>query len=237
MRRQTPSARLFHLFRNSSSPPSGSDRDKSSTAAPPPARVLTARFGRYIRTVRTTIKSRPALLPRISPDGNYLAFKRKHSATTDANNNYGLWILNLTTGAESEIFYQGDFLVGFDFTPDSLKIVFDHFCNVRQINIDGTGLLTLSSASCFDDAPTPRASDGRLAFHSQNGGIFTSNANGSSRAAVPNTGSQRLLSGVVKRRSVYRLHSLRRLKSASVYSATISTKSNRTARAKCCSKI
>ena len=125
--------------------------------------------------------------PRLSPNGNYLAFKRKHSVTTDPNNNYGLWIMNLTTGAESEIFYQGDFLVGFDFTPDSLKIVFDHSCSVRQINVDGTGLTNLSGASCFDDAVTTRADDGKLAFHSNNG-IFTANANGSGRAAVPNTG-------------------------------------------------
>ncbi len=124
--------------------------------------------------------------PRLSPDGNYLAFKRKHTVTTDPNNSYGLWILNLTTGVESEIFYQGDFLIGFDFTPDSLKIVFDHSCNVRQINVDGTGLATLSAASCFDDAPTMRTSDGKLAFHSNNG-IFTANANGSGRVAVPNT--------------------------------------------------
>lgn len=124
--------------------------------------------------------------PRLSPDGNYLAFKRKRSATTDPNVNRGVWILNLTTGAESEIFYiNGDALVGFDFTPDSLKIVVDHSCSIYQMNLDGSNRTTLNGF-CFDDAPTPRTGDGKLAFHS-NSGIYTANANGSGRAVVPNT--------------------------------------------------
>ena len=127
--------------------------------------------------------------PRLSPNGNYLAFKRKHSATTEPSNNYGLWIMNLTTGVETEIFYQGDFLVGFDFTLDSLKIVFDWSCAVYQINIDGSNFSTLINSSCFDDAPVIQPTGGLLAFHGQNGGIYTSNANGSNRLQIPNTGS------------------------------------------------
>jgi hypothetical protein len=127
--------------------------------------------------------------PRLSPDGNYLAFKRKRAATNDSSLNYGLWVMDLRTGVEREIFYQGDYLVGFDFTPDSLKIVFDHSCNINQINVDGTGFTTVSAASCFDDFPTPRTSDGMLAFHSSSGTLHTSNANGSNRTMIPNTGT------------------------------------------------
>lgn len=126
--------------------------------------------------------------PRLSPNGNYLAFKRKRTATTNSSLNYGLWVMNLTTGAETEIFYQGDYLVGFDFTPDSSKVVFDYFCVVYQINIDGSGLQPLINTNCFDDAPAVSPIGGMLAFHSTGGIIYTSNANGSNKQQVPNTG-------------------------------------------------
>lgn len=128
--------------------------------------------------------------PRLSPDALYLAFKRKSAATTDPNTTHALWVLNLRTGVETRIFnLDNSALVGFDFTPDSLKIVVDQGCSIFQINRDGTGLTTLSAASCFDDAPVSRSGDGRLAFHSSSGTIYTSNANGSNRALVPNVGS------------------------------------------------
>ncbi|HQU85553.1 MAG TPA: hypothetical protein PKY59_20635 [Pyrinomonadaceae bacterium] len=127
--------------------------------------------------------------PRLSPNGNLLAFKRKRQVTTDINFNYGLWVLNLTTGVETEIFYQGDFLVGFDFTPDSLNLIFDWGCNIYQIGANGSNLFTVVTGTCFDDQPVVNPLNGRLAFHSQNGIFTTSDINGSNRQQVPNTGA------------------------------------------------
>lgn len=126
--------------------------------------------------------------PRLSPNGNFLVFKRKRQVTTDINFNYGMWVFDMTTGVETEIFYQGDFLVGFDFTPDSSKIIFDWSCNIYTIGTNGADLSTVFlNGNCFDDFPAVNPINGRLAFHSQSG-IFTTEPNGLNRQQVPNTG-------------------------------------------------
>jgi hypothetical protein len=34
---------------------------------------------------------------------------------------------------------SGDYIVNFDFTPDSMHIVFDYSCSINRMNLDGSG--------------------------------------------------------------------------------------------------
>lgn len=124
--------------------------------------------------------------PRLSPDGNYLLFRRKPGFGGGQNYADSLWIRNMTTGAETVIYNNFDYIVNYDFAPTGEKIYFDYSCVIYKANYDGSGLQQIDG-NCYDDAPTARKTDGLLTFHGFNGEIFISSADGSNRAAVPNT--------------------------------------------------
>jgi WD40-like Beta Propeller Repeat len=125
--------------------------------------------------------------PRISPDGTYIIFRRKYVSGGSPNYQGSLWIRNLTTNAETLIYANNsDYITGYDFAPAGQKIFVDYGCVIQKMDYDGANRQTLDS-NCYDDAPTPRKTDGLLTFHGFNGEIFTSNADGSNRQVVPNT--------------------------------------------------
>lgn len=130
--------------------------------------------------------------PRVSADGRYMAFKRKRLATADLNQNYGLWVLDMSTGDENEIYYNADFLAGFDFTTDSQNLLFDWGCSIYTIGVNGGNAASVVAGDCFSDHPTPNPLDGKVAFHTQSG-IFTVDSGGGNRQQVPNTGVNDLL--------------------------------------------
>jgi uncharacterized repeat protein (TIGR01451 family) len=122
--------------------------------------------------------------PRLSADGRYLVFHRGNSTFSRAD----VWVRDLTTGTETRIFSNPDYVVSYDWTRDGSKIVFDYSCDIRQMNRDGSGIATIIPASnCYDDAPAVNPVDGRLVFHNIYSGLWIANADGSGRALVPNT--------------------------------------------------
>ncbi len=129
-----------------------------------------------------------AYWPRLSPDGRYLIFLRDGSASNAAFN-ADIWIRDLETNMDTKIRdNSGDYIVNFDFTPDSKHIVFDYSCSINKINLDGTGeTAAVSGTNCYDDEPAISTADGSIAFHNTFAGIMLADANGANRHQVPNT--------------------------------------------------
>lgn len=94
------------------------------------------------------------LMPRYTADGKKIIFKR--AAKTGAGY-YGLWMMDIATGSETEIIAGTDFGIwDYDISPDGSKIVFSSDkstglnprelknANLWVVNIDGTGLTQLT---------------------------------------------------------------------------------------------
>jgi hypothetical protein len=130
--------------------------------------------------------------PRLSPNGRYLLFRRSQVATEPYR--FGqLWIRDLTTAAETLLITYSDYLVGYDFTSDSSKVVFDdpQFSEMRKMNLDGTGQIALGGSSFADDFPVARTSDNLIAHHRYDSfataGIYTGGFTSGVQQLVPNT--------------------------------------------------
>lgn len=93
------------------------------------------------------------VLPKFTPDGEKIIFKRQNSS----DKYYGLWMLDLKTGAETHIIGGTDFgIYSFDISSDGKKIVFSSDkdtkdssnerknTNLWVVNIDGTELTQLT---------------------------------------------------------------------------------------------
>ncbi len=93
------------------------------------------------------------VLPKFTPDGKKIIFKRQSSG----DKYYGLWMLDLQTGAETHIIGGVDFgIYSFDISADGKKIVFcsdkdtkdtskeRRNANLWVVNIDGTSLTQLT---------------------------------------------------------------------------------------------
>ena len=130
--------------------------------------------------------------PRLSPNNRYLLFRRSQFPSEPYR--FGqLFVRDLTTGSETLLITYSDFLVGYDFTPDSMQIVYDdpQFSGIHKINRDGTGQIAVGGSSVADDFPVVRMSDGFIAHHRfdsfATSGIYTLTANGATQQLVPNT--------------------------------------------------
>ena len=129
--------------------------------------------------------------PRLSPNNRYLLFRRGQVATEPYR--FGqLFVRDLTTGSETLLITYSDYVVGYDFTPDSMQIVYDNTSGaIYKINLDGTNSVSVGGASNFDDFPVVRTGDGLIAHHrfdnSSTAGIYTLTANGATQQLVPNT--------------------------------------------------
>ena len=122
--------------------------------------------------------------PRLSPDGNYMVFKR--GSDPDINR-HDVWVHNLQTGDEVKVFSNNDFVVNYSWTSDSTQIVFDYQCGIYIMNSDGSNMRPLIQADCFDDAPALSPIDGTIAFHNAHAGLFLANPDGSNRRQILNT--------------------------------------------------
>lgn len=97
---------------------------------------------------------------------------------------------DLSSGVETRVVSNPDFIVGFDWTPDGTALVYDVGGEIRRIDREGLSSQLVLNARGYDDAPAVRPTDGRLAFHNasrEGGGVFTAAATGAGRARVPNT--------------------------------------------------
>ncbi|MEO0137274.1 MAG: hypothetical protein ABIL86_07055 [candidate division WOR-3 bacterium] len=104
--------------------------------------ITTGSFTQYVQ----------GLMPKFTPDGKNIIFKRLSQKGW-----YGLWMLNLATGSETQITGGEDWGVGyFSIAPDGKKIVFASNkgtkentgtrlnSNLWAVNIDGSNLLQLT---------------------------------------------------------------------------------------------
>lgn len=130
--------------------------------------------------------------PRLSPNNRYLIFRRGQIATEPYR--FGqLFIRDLTNGSETLLISYSDYLVGYDFTPDSMQIVYDdpRFSGIHKMNLDGTNQIAVGGSSFADDFPVVRTGDNLIAHHRYDSfatsGIYTLTANGATQQLVPNT--------------------------------------------------
>jgi Tol biopolymer transport system component len=123
--------------------------------------------------------------PRLSPDGRYLVFHRGTDPNPARRDTYER---DMLTGQETRIFANNDYQVSYAFTADSSQIVFDYYVNIWEMNRDGSSVRNLlQGADAYDDAPSLNPTNGELAFHNENQGLFLANADGSGRLQIPNT--------------------------------------------------
>jgi Tol biopolymer transport system component len=126
--------------------------------------------------------------PRLSPDGNYIAFLKDGGYPPAYQNN--LYVRDLADNLEWLAFTNTDFIVGYDWTNDSQQIVFDFECGIYRISRDGSGqvpLITTGTQSCYNDAPAVKPTDNSLAFHNRYIGLLTADSSGGGVSHIPNT--------------------------------------------------
>lgn len=121
--------------------------------------------------------------PRLSPDGQSLAYHPRRDASFSRDD---LAVLNLANNTSTTIVNNSDYLVGFDWTRDSASLFYDLVCSINRINRNGSGNSVVFSVNCYDDAPAVNPADGTLAFHN-NAGLATCADNGSGRRQIANT--------------------------------------------------
>jgi Tol biopolymer transport system component len=121
--------------------------------------------------------------PRLSPDGRWLVFLRDSADFSRGN----VYVRDLESGTDTKVFDNFDFIVAFDWSADSERIVFDFVCSIYEMNRDGSNAHAIVSGNCYDDAPVRSPVDGTLAFHNTFSGLLLADANGANRRAVPNT--------------------------------------------------
>jgi Tol biopolymer transport system component len=104
------------------------------------------------------------LLPKFTPDGKTIVFKR--AKKTGEEKWYGLWKVDLETGAETNILEGEDFGVNhFDISPDGMKLVFStdkgtkksaterQNLNLWTVDMDGSNLTQLTFHQSDDQWP------------------------------------------------------------------------------------
>ncbi|HVU72324.1 MAG TPA: hypothetical protein VHE83_05140, partial [Mycobacteriales bacterium] len=134
--------------------------------------------------------------PEVSPDGQWLVFKRG----TDSNTDHGdaLYTQQLAVGPTSDtlLVSNSDYIVSYDISPDSTKVLYDQTCDLYITNIDSTGSPTdlgQLGAGCYADSPAYDPADPtKLAYDvsSDSGhGIFIYNTMTSTSTLLAGTGA------------------------------------------------
>jgi Tol biopolymer transport system component len=121
--------------------------------------------------------------PRLSPDGKFLALHGQFGST--------LIVRDLALGTDTTVPPPmfGGTITGYDWSLDSMHVVFDRECLINTVDRDGTNESTLfSSANCFDRAPAVNPIDGRLALFNFGNPLVVVDGDGANRHQVANTG-------------------------------------------------
>jgi len=131
-------------------------------------------------------------MARISFDRRFLVFLRDGPNGSAYGSRGDLWVRDLTTSAETNLYHDSDFIVAGDFTRDASSVIFDFSCSDYSIARDGSanGASTfLSGGSCYDDAPAVNPVDGTIAYHNNasGGSLGIASTNFQSKTAVPNS--------------------------------------------------
>jgi Tol biopolymer transport system component/protocatechuate 3,4-dioxygenase beta subunit len=131
------------------------------------------------------------LLPRISPDGRYLAFRR---GTLADPIRHDLFVRDLATGQENRVIPEAGLgIVGYDWTADSARIVFDIGSVMETVDRNGSNRVRFLPTTGGDDAPVVHPWDGRVAFHNHHGnplgGLHLASPDGATRERIPGSSS------------------------------------------------
>jgi hypothetical protein len=104
-------------------------------------------------------------MARISLDRRFLVFLRDGTHGSAYTSQGDLWVRDLTSGTETNLYHDTDFIVAGDFTRDASTVIFDFACSDYSISRDGSANGTstfLSGGNCYDDAPAVNPIDGQL---------------------------------------------------------------------------
>jgi hypothetical protein len=89
--------------------------------------------------------------PRLSPNGRYLLF---HVGTASNPALTSVYLRDLQTNDETlALNHQSDYIVHYDFTANSSRVVFDYSCGIYETDRDGSNGKPLVNSDCYDDAP------------------------------------------------------------------------------------
>jgi len=121
--------------------------------------------------------------PRASRDGRYLAFSRGTNVYSVAGGD--VWIRDMQTGIEWELFPNQPSIVGYDWDLSSPpNLILDAGCSFYQVSLTGAAAVYPLSHDCNDKAPSVLSLDGSVAFDNLTisstnlGGLYISPANG-----------------------------------------------------------
>ena len=131
-------------------------------------------------------------MAHVSLDRRYLVCLRNGPNGSAYGSRGDLWVLDLISGGETNLFHNNDYVVSADFSRDNSLVFLDYECSDYSVPRDGSanGNLTfLSGSNCYDDAPAVNPVDGRIVYHNNasGGGIGIADTNFQNKALVPNT--------------------------------------------------
>ncbi len=104
--------------------------------------------------------------PRVSRDGNWLAFLRVQGGFNGLISS-SIWLRNVQTGQEQLLFHNNDGIACYDWTLNGTALVMDYGCGIGLLDTNGS-FLQLLATDCYEEAPVVNPVDGRIAFHDVN---------------------------------------------------------------------
>lgn len=103
--------------------------------------------------------------PVLSPTGRYIAYEAE-----GPTGNWHVYVRDLISMTDTAVFTLTSFLETYDWTPDEMRVVYDHDCGIYSVSREGGDQQTLVyswpsySLGCYNDAPNVNPVDGRLVW-------------------------------------------------------------------------
>ncbi|MDQ6763076.1 MAG: hypothetical protein M3015_10685, partial [Bacteroidota bacterium] len=125
--------------------------------------------------------------PRISHNGNYMAFE--NGPLANHGSQAAVWLRDLVAAKDLLIIPNNDFIDYYDFSPDDAVLIYDYQCSILSAKINGTNVIDLgcTPCDCYSDHPAVRLSDSVITFHNVHYGLLTKNFDGSNPVLIPHT--------------------------------------------------
>jgi Tol biopolymer transport system component len=98
--------------------------------------------------------------PRVSRDGQWLAVMRGAGAFSSAGN---IWLHNIQSGAEYEVFNNTGRVVCYDWAPDNSGLILDYNCGIYMLDTNGV-FTELLATDCYKESPVFNPVTGQIAF-------------------------------------------------------------------------
>ena len=124
--------------------------------------------------------------PRLSRDGKWLAVMRGSGAFSNAGN---IWLHNIQTGTEVELFNNTGKIVCYDWALDNSGLIVDYNCGLWMLGTNGV-LTQLIATDCYEESPVFNPVTGQIAYddvNPKNAGIFVANPDGTDPDQIINS--------------------------------------------------